>query len=42
MRFGFELSNPGQLSSVLSTIKQVDAVYDAYRILPGSGPARGS
>jgi GTP pyrophosphokinase len=42
MRFGFELSNPGQLSSVLSTIKQVDAVYDAYRILPGGGPARGS
>jgi GTP pyrophosphokinase len=40
MRFGFEMSNPAQLSSVLSTIKQIDAVYDAFRILPGGGTNR--
>jgi GTP diphosphokinase / guanosine-3',5'-bis(diphosphate) 3'-diphosphatase len=40
MRFGMEMSNPTQLSSVLSTIKQIDGVYDAFRILPGGGPAR--
>ena len=33
--FGFEMSNPAQLASVLNTIKQIDAVYDAFRILPG-------
>jgi guanosine-3',5'-bis(diphosphate) 3'-pyrophosphohydrolase len=37
MRFGMELSNPAQLNAVLLTIKQIDAVYDAFRILPGSG-----
>ena len=35
MRFGFEMSNPVQLAAVLNTIKQIDAVYDAFRILPG-------
>jgi GTP diphosphokinase / guanosine-3',5'-bis(diphosphate) 3'-diphosphatase len=42
MRFGFELSNPAQLAAVLNTIKQIDAVYDAFRILPGGAPARSA
>ena len=36
MRFEFELADPGHLSSVLSTIKQIDAVYDAH---PHPSPA---
>ena len=40
MRFGMEMSNPTQLTSVLLTIKQIDGVYDAFRILPGGGPAK--
>ena len=40
MRFGFEMSNPAQLAAVLNTIKQIDAVYDAYRILPGATTQR--
>jgi GTP diphosphokinase / guanosine-3',5'-bis(diphosphate) 3'-diphosphatase len=35
MRFEFELVTPGHLDSVLRTIKQIDSVYDAYRIVPG-------
>jgi guanosine-3',5'-bis(diphosphate) 3'-pyrophosphohydrolase len=37
MRFDFELGDPSHLESVIGTIKQIDAVYDAYRILPGKG-----
>jgi GTP diphosphokinase / guanosine-3',5'-bis(diphosphate) 3'-diphosphatase len=37
MRFEFELADPGHLESVLRTIKQIDAVYDAYRLVPGKG-----
>ena len=37
MRFEFELADPQHLDSVLSTIRQIDSVYDAYRILPGKG-----
>jgi GTP diphosphokinase / guanosine-3',5'-bis(diphosphate) 3'-diphosphatase len=37
MRFEFELNDPGQLASVLRAIKSIDAVYDAYRIVPRSG-----
>jgi GTP pyrophosphokinase len=37
MRFEFELADPNHLESVLRTIKTVDAVYDAYRIVPGGG-----
>ena len=40
MRFGMEMSNPAHLSSVLTTIKHIDGVYDAFRILPGGGPAK--
>jgi len=37
MRFEFELADPAHLESVLSALKRVDSVYDAYRALPGSG-----
>ncbi len=37
MRFEFELVDPNHLESVLRTIKNIDAVYDAYRIVPGGG-----
>ncbi len=39
MRFGLELSNPAQLNAVLTTIKQIDSVYDAHRVLPGAAAA---
>ena len=35
MRFEFEMADPSHLDSVLRTIKQIDAVYDAYRMVPG-------
>jgi GTP pyrophosphokinase len=37
MRFEFELSDPSHLDSVLRTIKKIDGVYDAYRLVPGGG-----
>ena len=37
MRFQFEMSNPAQLQAVLTTIKQIDSVYDVYRMIPGGG-----
>ncbi|MBK9178413.1 MAG: bifunctional (p)ppGpp synthetase/guanosine-3',5'-bis(diphosphate) 3'-pyrophosphohydrolase [Acidimicrobiales bacterium] len=37
MRFEFELADPSHLDSVIGTIKQIDSVYDAYRVLPGRG-----
>ena len=39
MRFEFELANAAHLDSVLRTIKNIDSVYDAYRLNPGSAPA---
>ena len=42
MRFDFELADPTHLDAVLRTIKTIDAVYDAYRIVPGAaGTDRG-
>ena len=35
MRFEFEMADSGHLESVLRTIRQIDAVYDAYRLVPG-------
>jgi guanosine-3',5'-bis(diphosphate) 3'-pyrophosphohydrolase len=35
MRFDFELADPSHLDSLLSTIRRIDSVYDAYRLLPG-------
>jgi GTP pyrophosphokinase len=37
MRFEFEMADPSHLESVMRTIKMIDAVYDAYRIVPGKG-----
>ncbi len=37
MRFEFELADPTHLDSVLSAIKRIDSVYDAYRVLPNKG-----
>jgi GTP pyrophosphokinase len=37
MRFDFELGDPSHLDSVISTIKRIEAVYDAYRVVPGKG-----
>ena len=37
MRFEFELGDPNHLESLVSAIKRIDSVYDAYRILPGKG-----
>ena len=39
MRFEFELVDAAHLDSVLRTIKNIDSVYDAYRLNPGSAPA---
>ncbi len=38
-RFDFELADPSHLESILNTIKRVDSVYDAYRVLPGKATA---
>ncbi|MFM2182439.1 MAG: pyrophosphokinae [Actinomycetota bacterium] len=37
MRFEFEMADPSHLEAVLRTIKQIDSVYDAYRLVPGKG-----
>ena len=37
MRFEFELADPGHLDSLLATLKGIDAVYEAYRVVPGQG-----
>jgi guanosine-3',5'-bis(diphosphate) 3'-pyrophosphohydrolase len=37
MRFEFEMADPSHLDAVIRTIKTIDAVYDAYRIVPGKG-----
>ena len=37
MRFEFEMGEASHLEAVLRTIKQIDSVYDAYRIVPGRG-----
>ncbi len=37
MRFEFEMADPSHLESVMRTIKTIDGVYDAYRLVPGKG-----
>jgi GTP pyrophosphokinase len=37
MRFEFELADPSHLDSLLATLKGIDAVYEAYRVVPGRG-----
>jgi len=35
LRFDFELSDPSHLESLLGTLRRIDSVYDAYRVIPG-------
>ncbi len=35
MRFDFELGDPSHLTAVVGTIRGIDGVYDAYRVVPG-------
>jgi GTP pyrophosphokinase len=37
MRFEFELADPAHLESLLTSVKRVDSVFDAYRVVPGKG-----
>ncbi|MDQ3106745.1 MAG: bifunctional (p)ppGpp synthetase/guanosine-3',5'-bis(diphosphate) 3'-pyrophosphohydrolase [Actinomycetota bacterium] len=37
MRFEFELADPSHLDSIIASVKRVDSVYDAYRMLPNKG-----
>jgi len=37
MRFEVELADPSHLDSVLVSLRRLDSVYDAYRLLPGQG-----
>jgi guanosine-3',5'-bis(diphosphate) 3'-pyrophosphohydrolase len=35
LRFTFELADITHLSSIMSAVKRVDAVFDASRVVPG-------
>jgi GTP pyrophosphokinase len=37
LRFDFEIADPSHLTSLLRSVRKVDSVYDAYRVLPGRG-----
>jgi guanosine-3',5'-bis(diphosphate) 3'-pyrophosphohydrolase len=41
MRFEFELGDPAHLSTVLGGIRQIDGVYDSFRVLPGAASLSG-
>ena len=34
LRFTFELADAAHLTSILSAVKRVDGVFDAYRLVP--------
>ncbi|HEX2047295.1 MAG TPA: bifunctional (p)ppGpp synthetase/guanosine-3',5'-bis(diphosphate) 3'-pyrophosphohydrolase [Acidimicrobiales bacterium] len=36
LRFDFELADPSHLDALLRSVKKVDSVYDAYRVVPGA------
>ena len=36
MRFEFEFGDPSHLTAVIGTIRAIDGVYDAYRVVSGS------
>ena len=38
LRYELELSEANQLERALAEIRQVDGVYDVYRLIPGAGP----
>ena len=35
MHFDVELADPGHLESLISSLKHLDGVFDAFRTLPG-------
>jgi GTP diphosphokinase / guanosine-3',5'-bis(diphosphate) 3'-diphosphatase len=37
LRFGFEIADPTQMSAILSAVRKVESIYDAYRVTPGHG-----
>ena len=37
LRFEFEIADPSHLDDLLRSIRKIDGVYDAYRVLPGRG-----
>ena len=37
MRFEFELGDASHLDMILSRVRAIDSVYDAYRVVPGKG-----
>ena len=40
LKFTVELADPAHLEHIIGSVKRVDAVFDAYRIVPGHGAAR--
>ncbi|NCX31751.1 MAG: bifunctional (p)ppGpp synthetase/guanosine-3',5'-bis(diphosphate) 3'-pyrophosphohydrolase [Actinobacteria bacterium] len=42
MRFEFEFSDPSHLQAMLRMIKNIDGVYDAFRLLPGADDSRAT
>lgn len=37
LRFDFDLADPSHLDSIIASMRRVESVIDAYRILPGGG-----
>jgi len=37
MRFECEIGDPSHLEALLRSLREVDSVYDVYRVVPGSG-----
>jgi GTP diphosphokinase / guanosine-3',5'-bis(diphosphate) 3'-diphosphatase len=37
LKFEFEIADPSHLETLLRAVRKIDGVYDAYRILPGTG-----
>jgi GTP pyrophosphokinase len=35
LRFTFELADITHLSSILASVRRVDGVFDAFRVMPG-------
>ena len=41
MRFDFELADPSHLDSLIGSLRRIEGVYDAYRVLPGAPATTG-
>ena len=35
MRFDFEISDPTHLNRLMYVVREIDSVYDVYRVVPG-------